>query len=144
MFEYGIGFYKNKNYRRLIMSITGRRRKMCNPLVIFIVHVLMSTFGLVVGIAAALAFGIKFNNPHAAGWAAVSSIFALILLVVVILVYKKKLRSNWWLTLFALIGATGVVLGSTAFVLYIILGVYDKKSKLVFLSTCHKSCGIGL
>lgn len=102
---------------------------MCNPLVTFIVHVLMSIIGLVVGIAAALAFGIKFNNPHAAGWAAISSIFALILLVVVILVYKKKLN-NWWLTLFALIGATGVLLGSTAFVLYIILGVYDKKSKL--------------
>lgn len=103
---------------------------MCKPLVLFIVRITIAAVGVVVGVAAALAFGIVFDNLHAAGWAATSSLFALIALVVIVLVYKKKLN-DWSLTLFALVGATGIVLGSTAFVLYIVLGVYQKHSKLI-------------
>lgn len=101
---------------------------MCHPLVVFIVRVTIASIGVVVGIAAAFVFGIKFDNDHAAGWAAVSSLFALITLIVEILVYKKKLN-DWSLTLFALVGATGIVLGATAFILYIVLGYYDKPSE---------------
>lgn len=101
----------------------------CNPLALFIVRVTIAFIGIVVGIAAGLVFGITFDNIHAAGWAGVSSLFALISLVVIVLVYKKKLN-DWGLTLFALVGATGIVLASTAFVLYIVLGIYDKDSEL--------------
>ena len=106
----------------------------CNPLVLFIVRVTITSIGVLVGIAAGLVFGITFDNLHAAGWAGVSSLFALISLIVIILVYKKKLN-DWGLTLFALVGATGIVLGSTAFVLYIVLGFYDKDSKLSVFDT---------
>lgn len=97
----------------------------CNPLALFIVRVTIAFIGIVVGIAAGLVFVITYDNIHAAGWAGVSSLFALISLIVIVLVYKKKLN-DWGLTLFALIGATGIVLASTAFVLYIVLGFYDK------------------
>ena len=110
----------------------------CNPLVLFIVRVTIAFIGVVVGIAAGLVFGITFNNLHAAGWAGVSSLFALISLVVIILVYKKKLK-DWGLTLFALVGATGIVLASTAFFLYIVLGFYDKDSKLLVFDTSYLS-----
>ena len=102
---------------------------MCNPLVLFIVRVTIASIGVLVGIAAAVVFGITFDNPHAAGWAAASGIFALISLVVIVLVYKKKLN-DWSLTLFALVGATGIVLGITTFVLYIVLGIFDKDGRL--------------
>ena len=105
---------------------------MCDPLVLFIVRVTIASIGVLVGIAAAFVFGITFDNPHAGGWAAVSGILALISLVVIVLVYKKKLN-DWSLTLFALVGATGVVVGIAAFVLYIVLGVYDKDGKLTCL-----------
>ena len=104
----------------------------CNPLALFIVRVTIAFIGIVVGIAAGLVFVITYDNIHAAGWAGVSSLFALISLVVIVLVYKKKLN-DWGLTLFALIGATGIVLASTAFVLYIVLGFYDKDSELSVL-----------
>ena len=101
---------------------------MCNPLVVYIVHVTMAVIGVLVGIAAACALGIIYDNPHAAGWAGGSGIFALVLLVVIVLVYKKKL-SNWLLTLFALVGATGILVGATTFFVYLILGIFDKDGK---------------
>jgi len=103
---------------------------MCEPVVIFIVRVTIAIIGAIVGVAAAFCFGIIFENPHAAAWAATSSIFAVISLVVLLLIYWKKLK-EWALILFALVGATGIILGSTAFVLYIILGIYDKDSKCI-------------
>jgi len=101
---------------------------MCEPLVVLIVRVTIAIVGTIVGVAAAFCFGIVFHNPHAAAWAVTSSVFAIISLVVILLVYWKKLQ-EWALVLFALVGATGIILGSTAFVLYIILGIYDKDSK---------------
>ena len=97
---------------------------------VFIVRVTIAIIGVIVGISAAFCFGIVFDNPHAAAWAATSSIFAAISLVVILLVYWKKLK-EWALILFALVGATGIILGSTAIVLYIILGIYDKDSKRI-------------
>ena len=101
---------------------------MCHPLVVFIVRVTMAFIGVVVGIAAGCVFGIIFDNPHAAGWAAGSGIFALVTLVVIVLVYKKKLN-NWKLTLFALVGATGILVGATTLFVYLILGIFDKDSE---------------
>ena len=95
-----------------------------------IVRVTIAIVGAIVGVAAAFCFGIIFENPHSAAWAATSSIFAVISLVVILLIYWKRLK-EWALILFALVGATGIILGSTAFVLYIILGIYDKDSECI-------------
>jgi len=112
---------------------------MCNSLITFIVRVIIATIGVVVGAAAAFVFGIIYDNLHAAGWAATSSLFAVISLVVIVLVFKKKLN-DWSLTLFALVGATGIMLGSTALVLYIVLGVYDKDSELILMPFDRAAC----
>lgn len=101
---------------------------MCDPLILFGVRVTIAFVGVVVGIVAGVVFGVTFHNVHAAGWAAASSLFALVALVVIILVYMKKLN-DWSLTLFALVGATGIIIGSTAFVLYIVLGIYEDKNR---------------
>ena len=81
--------------------------------------------GIILGFSAFLAFLIVFQNYHCAGWALVSSVFALVVFLMHLCVYRDVSYSIRPVTFRRLkcLGAFGACVGVVVFVSYLIKGV---------------------
>ena len=89
--------------------------------------IIYGMIGVVVGVLVGIVFLVlpELSNQHAGSWGFVSAVFAALVSSYGIL------RLSFWrclrrvTLLFVVVGATGVMIGSLAFIVYLILGITD-------------------